>query len=94
MLPNTQAIRAMIGISDLDVRAYRDANTMTTQLAARLEKTVVEQLSHAALGLVAQRSGMAPEELTQLLRFLSEDHETQQRFAAWRTARRLTGWKP
>jgi hypothetical protein len=37
------------------------------------------------------RTTLSASGLVQMLQFLSEDHETQMRYTAWRTARRLRG---
>lgn len=41
--------------------------------------------------MLSAKSNMSTAGLVQLLQFLSEDHETQVRYTAWRAARRLRG---
>jgi uncharacterized protein YqiB (DUF1249 family) len=85
------AIQAQISIPDLDVRVYKDAMTMSNTISAELDSRLAAQVAAHALDMLAAKSNMSTNGLAQMLQFLSEDHETQMRYTAWRTARRLRG---
>jgi hypothetical protein len=85
------AVQAQISIPDLDLRTYKNAMTMTSTLSAELDSRLATQVTERALDMLAAKSNMSANGLVQMLQFLSEDHETQMRYTAWRTARRLRG---
>jgi uncharacterized protein YqiB (DUF1249 family) len=85
------AVQARMSIPDLDVRIYKNAMTMTSTISAELDSRLATQVAAHALDMLAAKSNMSTNGLAQMLQFLSEDHETQMRYTAWRTARRLRG---
>lgn len=85
------AVRAYTKIPDLDVRIYKDAASMSHTISAELDSRIASQVAERALDMLAAKSNMPTNGLVQLLQFLSEDHGTQMRYTAWRTARRLRG---
>jgi hypothetical protein len=86
-----EAIRAMITIPEMEISRYSNALEMTTTVAAQLQDTTVRQVADNAIKLIAHRCGVEPHDMVQLLQFLLQDHDTQQRLTAWRTAKRLRG---
>jgi hypothetical protein len=85
------AVQARMSIPDLDVRIYKNAITTSNTISAELDSRLAAQVAERALDMLASRSNMSASGLVQMLQFLSEDHETQMRYTAWRTARRLRG---
>lgn len=85
------AVRSYMSIPYADVRIREDTATMSHTISAELDSRIASQVAERALDMLAAKSNMSANGLVQLLQFLSEDHETQKRYTAWRTARRLRG---
>lgn len=85
------AVRAYVRIPDLDVRIHKDAWSMGHTISAELDSRLASKVAERSLDVLAAKSNMSANGLVQMLQFLSEDHETQMRYTAWRTARRLKG---
>jgi hypothetical protein len=86
-------VRAHLAVPDADIYVSKDAASMAHVVSAELDSRIAAQVAERALNLLSSRSNMSANGLIQLLQFLSEDHETQMRYTAWRTARRLRGDK-
>ncbi len=89
----TNTVRAYLDIPDVNIRLDKSMSAMTSTISAELDSRLATQVSERALNILAAKSNMSANGLVQLLQFLSEDHETQMRYTAWRTARRLRGDK-
>ena len=84
-------VRAYLDIPDVNIRLDKSMAAMTQTISAELDSRLATQVAGRALNILAAKSNMSGNGLAQLLQFLSEDHETQMRYTAWRTARRLRG---
>jgi hypothetical protein len=87
------AVRSYMSIPDVNIRLDKSMATMTSTISAELDSRLATQVADRAINILAAKSNMSDNGLVQLLQFLSEDHETQMRYTAWRTARRLRGDK-
>lgn len=87
----TNAVRTHLDIPDVNIRLDKSMATMTQTISAELDSRLATQVADRAINILAAKSHMSGNGLVQLLQFLSEDHETQMRYTAWRTARRLRG---
>ena len=88
------AVRSYMNISDVNIRLDKTMGAMgamTSTISAELDSRLTAQVAAHALDMLAAKSNMSTNGLAQMLQFLSEDHETQMRYTAWRTARRLRG---
>ena len=85
------AVRAHITVPDATIRLNKDAAHMGSMISAELDGRFATLVVTRALEVLLAKSNMSTAGLVQLLQFLSEDHETQVRYTAWRTARRLRG---
>lgn len=85
------AVRSYMSIPHADIRIREDTATMSHTISAELDSRIALQVAERALDMLAIKSNMSANGLVQMLQFLSEDHETQMRYTAWRTARRLRG---
>ncbi len=85
------AVRSYMSIPYADVRIHENTASMSHTISAELDSRIASQVAERALDMLAVKSNMSANGLVQLLQFLSEDHETQMRYTAWRTARRLRG---
>ena len=90
----TNAVRAHLDVPDVNIRLDKTMGAMgamTSTISAELDSRLTAQVAAHALDMLAAKSNMSTNGLAQMLQFLSEDHETQMRYTAWRTARRLRG---
>jgi hypothetical protein len=85
------AVRSYMSIPDVNIHLDKTMAAMTQTISAELDSRLATQVAERALDMLAAKSNMSGNGLVQLLQFLSEDHETQMRYTAWRTARRLRG---
>jgi hypothetical protein len=85
------AVRSYMSIPDVNIHLNKSMAMTTSTISAELDSRLAAQVAERALDMLASRSNMSANGLVQMLQFLSEDHETQMRYTAWRTARRLRG---
>ena len=85
------AVRALVKVPELDVRTYKDAESMSHVVSAELDSRVATTIADRAISRLGHAAGMGPMEFQEFLRFLREDPEMRDKFTAYKTAKRLMG---
>lgn len=85
------AIRESVKVPEMDVRVYKNAESMSYTVSAELNSRIATTVADKVIARLGSAVGMGASEFQQFLRFLSNDPEIRDKFTAYKTAKRLMG---